>query len=78
MSKSNIPEISSYAGAAGSFGVGALTMNEWACLIGILLGFLTFVMNAWYTKRKDKREQELKDLEKEELISRILAQGRQL
>lgn len=78
MSKSNIPEITSYAGAASSFGVGAFTMNEWACLIGIWLGVLTFVMNAWYTHRKDKREQELKDLEKEELLSRILAQGRNL
>ena len=76
MSKSHIPEITSYAGAAGSFGVGALTMNEWACLIGILLGLLTFVMNAWYAKRKDRREEELKDLEKEELLSRILMQGR--
>ena len=76
MSKTNIPEITSYVGAASSFGVGALTMNEWACLIGIFLGLLTFVMNAWYAQRRDKREQRLKDLEEQELLSRILAQGR--
>lgn len=75
MSKSNIPEITSYAGAASSFGVGTITMNEWACLIGIALGVLTFLMNVWYTHRKDKREQRLKELEEQELLSRILAQG---
>jgi len=78
MSKSNIPEISSYVGAASSFGVGALTLNQWACLIGIWLGILTFVMNAWYTHRKDKREQRLKELEEQELLSRIIAQGAKL
>lgn len=76
MSKSNIPEITSYAGAASSLGVGSLTMNDWAILVGIVMAILTFLLNAWYTRRKDKREQELKDLEKEELLARILAQGR--
>lgn len=75
MSKTSIPEITSYAGAASSFGIGAMTMNELACLIGIVLGVLTFLMNLWYTHRKDKREQRLKDLEEQELLARILEKG---
>lgn len=75
MSKSNIPEMTSYAGAASSLGIGTLTMNDWAILVGILMAILTFLLNAWYAHRKDKREQRLIELEEEEVLARILAQG---
>jgi hypothetical protein len=75
MSKTNLPEITSYAGAASALGVGSLTMNDWAILVGILMAVLTFLLNVWYTQRKDQREQQLKELAEQELLSRIIAQG---
>ena len=42
----------SYAASAAAAGVGALTLQEWAAAIGILLAILTFAVN-WHYKRRE-------------------------
>lgn len=55
MSKVNAVEAMSYAGGGVSIGA-ALTLTEIGVIVGIATAFLTFVLNAWYTYRKDQRE----------------------
>lgn len=65
----------SYTGAAVSI-CSTLTLTDWGILVGIATALLTFGMNIWYTRKKNAREQRLADLEEQEVLSRILAQGR--
>lgn len=77
MSKLTAPELTSYAGGLVSIGA-SLTLTQWGVIAGIVTALLTFALNAVYMYRKDRREQRLKELEEQELISRILAQGAKL
>lgn len=81
MSKPSVPEITSYAGSATSL-VAGITLNELAILVGIWMAVLTFLLNAWYTHRRDQREQRrdaeekrLAELEEKERIARLAALG---
>mgnify|MGYP000061563992 CR=1 FL=1 len=65
----------SYTGGAVSI-CSALTLTDWGILVGIATALFTFGMNVWYTRQKNAREQRLADLEEQEVLSRILAQGR--
>lgn len=56
MSKLTGPEVGSYGGAAFSIFSG-LTLTEIGVIIGIVTALLTFGLNAYYTYRKDRREQ---------------------
>ncbi len=40
-------------------GFGILTINEWATLIGIIIGFATFFTNRYYKKKEDARKAEV-------------------
>ena len=51
----------SFTTAAG----GAVSVNELALWIGILFAALTFVINWVYQAKKNRRDTELKDLQKE-------------
>lgn len=55
MSRHSGPEVTSYAGAAVSVG-SALTLTEIGVVVGIATALLTFVLNAVYMYRKDRRE----------------------
>lgn len=53
-------EVTSYAGGALSFGAG-LTLENWGVIVGIATALLTFLMNVWYTRQKNLREQRESD-----------------
>lgn len=42
---------------------GALTVNDWALLLGIALAVLTFAVNWIYKDKQNRREKELHQLE---------------
>jgi len=52
--------IASYIGSAIATLVGALSLQEWAALVGILIAVATFVVN-WYYKRKAAEAAEAAD-----------------
>jgi membrane protein implicated in regulation of membrane protease activity len=49
-------EAASYAGALSSV-VASLTLTEIGVIVGITTAVLTFLLNLFYTRRRDKREQ---------------------
>ncbi|MCL1048926.1 phage holin family protein [Shewanella abyssi] len=57
----------SFTTAAG----GAVSVNELALWIGILFAALTFVINWVYQAKKNRRDVEVKDLEKELIKAKI-------
>jgi uncharacterized membrane protein (DUF485 family) len=56
MSRHAGPEVVSYAGGIVSI-ASSLTLTDVGVIIGIATALLTFVLNAVYMRRKDKREQ---------------------
>jgi 4-hydroxybenzoate polyprenyltransferase len=56
MSKPSTSEVMSYAGGMTSIGA-SLTLTEFGVLVGIVTALLTFVINAIYVYRRDRREQ---------------------
>ena len=57
----------SFTTAAG----GAVSVNELALWIGILFAALTFMINWVYQAKKNKRDVELKELEKELIKAKL-------
>jgi hypothetical protein len=49
----------SYSASLGTASFGALTINEWAVLIGLVFTVATFGVNYLFQRRRDKREQAL-------------------
>lgn len=45
-----------YLGAVVAF-FGGLSLNDWAAILGIVFGFLTYVVN-WYYRRKEYKLKE--------------------
>ncbi|QOY95608.1 hypothetical protein IM543_07080 [Massilia sp. UMI-21] len=70
MSKISAPELGSYAGGAVSVGA-SLTLTEIGVLVGIGTALLTFVLDAWYTRQKNAREQMLAELDRREREVRL-------
>lgn len=64
------PEMGSYAGGAVAIGT-SLTLTQVGILVGIVTALLTFCLNAWYTAKKNAREQRLADLEAREREVRL-------
>jgi uncharacterized membrane protein (DUF485 family) len=60
MSKPSTLEVMSYAGGMTSIGA-SLTLTELGVLVGIVTALLTFVINAIYVYRRDRREQRESD-----------------
>lgn len=52
----------SYGVNSGVALFGALTLNEILALVGVVLGILTFAVNWFYQRRRDKRDAEYHDL----------------
>jgi len=75
MSKVSAPEIGSYAGGATAIGA-SLTLTQVGILVGIVTALLTFALNAWYTGKKNAREQLLVDLELREREVRLARSSR--
>lgn len=42
--------------------VGVLTLQEWALVVGTLLGVLTYLTNLYFKRREDRRQSELHQL----------------
>lgn len=57
-----IPAVASYATNGLVFTWGAMTFNQVVALIGAVLAVLTFVVNTYYQRRRDRREAELHEL----------------
>lgn len=55
----------SYAWSVFMTLVGALSLNEWAVLIGILTGLGTFFTNRYYKKKEERRLEERQGWERE-------------
>ena len=70
MTKISAPEAGSYAGSAVSV-LASLTLTEVGVLVGIATALLTLVLNAWYTRQKNTREQRLADMELREREVRL-------
>lgn len=70
MSKISAPELGSYAGGVTAIGA-SLTLTDIGIIVGIGTALLTFALNAWYTRRKNDREQILADLERREREARL-------
>ena len=70
MTKISAPEMGSYAGGVTAIGA-SLTLTEVGVLVGIFTALLTFLLNAWYTRQKNAREQRLADLELREREQRL-------
>lgn len=70
MSKISAPEMGSYAGGVTAIGA-SLTLTQVGVLVGIFTALLTFLLNAWYTRQKNAREQRLADLELREREVRL-------
>ena len=70
MSKITPPEVGSYSGGAVAIGT-SLTLTQVGIIVGIVTALLTFGLNAWYTAKKNAREQRLADLEVREREVRL-------
>lgn len=57
MRQTNPAEVSSYAGSVVAV-LSSLTLTDIGIIVGILTAIATFVLNALYMKRKDRREAE--------------------
>ena len=56
----------------GAVAIGtSLTLTQVGILVGIVTALLTFALNAWYTAKKNAREQRVADLEVREREVRI-------
>ena len=53
-------DATSYAGGIVSIG-SAVTLTQWGVIAGILTALLTLLLNVWYTRQKNAREQRLAD-----------------
>lgn len=76
--KMNNVELGSMAGAATSISAGAtaaITVNEWAVVIGIVTALLTLALNVWCSRRRDAREQRQAELAEMESKARLAALG---
>jgi protein-S-isoprenylcysteine O-methyltransferase Ste14 len=56
MSKLTAPEVSSYAGGVASVAA-SLTLTQVGVIVGIVTALLTFVFNAVFMYRRDRREE---------------------
>ncbi|WP_158683773.1 phage holin [Pseudoalteromonas sp. T1lg22] len=45
-----------YGASFTSFVSGALSLNEWAILLGIIFAGLTFLANYWFQHKRNQRE----------------------
>lgn len=70
MTKISPPELGSYAGAVTAIGA-SLTLTEVGIIVGIVTALLTLLLNAWYTRQKNAREQRLAELDIREREVRI-------
>lgn len=70
MTKLSPPELGSYAGGVTAISA-SLTLTDIGIIVGIGTALLTFVLNAWYTRRKNAREQMLAELERREREARL-------
>lgn len=70
MNKPTLPEMTSYAGAAGSIGA-SMTLTQWGVIAGIVTALLTCAFNFAYMRRRDMREQMLADLDRREREVRL-------
>lgn len=68
--KMSTTEVTSYAGGIAAIGA-SLTLTQVGVIVGIATALLTFIMNAIYAYRKDKREQTAADLTRREMETRI-------
>jgi hypothetical protein len=57
MRQTNPAEVSSYAGSIVAV-LSSLTLNDIGVILGIIFGVATFVLNAVFMRRKDRRESE--------------------
>jgi isoprenylcysteine carboxyl methyltransferase (ICMT) family protein YpbQ len=60
MNKLTAPELSSYAGGVASIGA-SLTLTEVGVIVGIVTALLTFLFNAVFMYRRDRREERALD-----------------
>ena len=51
---SDIPSTVSYASAVSLTMIGGLSINEWAAVIGIVLGIATFAFNVYWKMSRAK------------------------
>lgn len=56
----------SYGGGAVSV-VSAMTLTDWGIVAGIVTAVGTFLLNYYFQRRRDRREQELHDLSTQRL-----------
>lgn len=49
---------------------GAWTLQDWATFIGIVLGVGTCLTNRYYKRREDKRQQEIYEIKRQQLMQR--------
>lgn len=61
------PELTSYAGSATAIG-SSMTLTKIGIIVGIVTALLTFILNIYYMRRKDQREQELAELQKQQIL----------
>lgn len=61
-----LPALVSYGGGVASV-VSALTLSDWGMIIGIATAMATFLLNYYFQRRRDRREQELHDLSTQRL-----------
>lgn len=61
MKVDQLPATASYTTNGLVFTWGAMTFNQVLALIGAVLALLTFVVNTYYQRRRDRREADLHD-----------------
>lgn len=61
-----------YTGAGASV-VGWMLSNEFAVLVGLIVGVLGLVVNWWFKLKQDRREQAAHDLRMQELRDAMLS-----
>lgn len=59
MKADQLPATASYTTNGLVFTWGAMTFNQVVALIGAVLALLTFVVNTYYQRRRDRREADL-------------------
>jgi uncharacterized membrane protein (DUF485 family) len=56
MNQVSAPEAGSYAGAIVAI-VASLTLTQWGIIVGIFTALATFFLNAFYMRRRERREE---------------------
>ncbi len=74
MKADQLPATASYATNGLVFTWGAMTFNQVLALIGAVLALLTFVVNTYYQRRRDRREA---DLQAQRMRNELYARARQ-